>query len=117
MPDFFNFFSQRTPLAVGNPISNENSKNYFFRWDFLTVYDGNSNTSPMMGKYCGNSIPPSHVSSSNEILINFHSDQTEAGAGFQMEYSPTNSSSNSSLQPGNPYLLKVALMSGDLGQK
>ena len=77
----------------------------FFSWDSLTVYDGDSNTSPMMGKYCGNSIPPSHVSSSNEILINFYSDGAVAGAGFQMEYNPTNSSSNSAIQPGNPDLL------------
>ena len=55
----------------------------------MTVYDGDSSTSPMMGKYCGNSIPPSHVSSSNEILINFYSDAAATEAGFQMEYNAT----------------------------
>ena len=43
----------------------------------------------MMGKYCGDSIPPSHVSSSNMVLIQFHSDQYIVGAGFKMEYNPT----------------------------
>ena len=43
----------------------------------------------MMGKYCGDSIPPSHVSSSNEILIHFQSDGSATGAGFKMEYNPT----------------------------
>ena len=55
----------------------------------MTVYDGDSSTSPMMGEYCGDSIPTSHLSSSNEILIHFHSDGAATEAGFQMEYNPT----------------------------
>jgi hypothetical protein len=42
----------------------------------------------MMGKYCGNSIPPSLVSSSIEVLIHFQSDMSETRAGFKMEYNP-----------------------------
>ena len=42
----------------------------------------------MMGKYCGYSIPPSHVSSSNEVLIHFRSDGAATEAGFKMEYNP-----------------------------
>ena len=62
----------------------------FFSWDSLTIYDGGSSTSPMIGKYCGNSIPPSYVSSSNEMLIHFQSDWGSAGSitGFKMEYNP-----------------------------
>ena len=56
----------------------------------MTIYDGDSSTSYMLGKYCGNSIPPSTVSSNNEVLIQFQSDGypyvTEAG--FKMEYNP-----------------------------
>ena len=54
----------------------------------MTIYDGGSSTSPMMGKYCGNSIPPSHVSSSNEIFIHFQSDGDATEAGLKMEYNP-----------------------------
>ena len=61
----------------------------FFSWDSLTVYDGGSSASPMMGKYCDSSSPPSHVSSSNVILIHFQSDGSETFTGFKMEYSPT----------------------------
>ena len=43
----------------------------------------------MIGQYCGDSIPPSHVSSSNEILAHFQSDIYTTGVGFQMEYNPT----------------------------
>ena len=55
----------------------------------MVVYDGGSSTSAMMGKYCGDSIPPSYVSSSNEILIHFQSDGSETEAGFKIEYNPT----------------------------
>jgi hypothetical protein len=54
----------------------------------LTVYDGGSSASPMMGKYCGTSIPPSQVSSSNEVLIHFRSDWSATKGGFKMEYNP-----------------------------
>ena len=46
-----------------------------------------------MGKYCGDSIPPSHVSSSNEILIQFQSDGSITYNGFKMEYNPTGNTS------------------------
>ena len=59
-----------------------------FSYDFLSIYDGDSSTSYMLGKYCGDSIPPSHVSSSNEVLIHFDSDTGETEAGFKMEYNP-----------------------------
>ena len=67
------------------------NKFIFFSYDFLTIYDGASSSLSMIGKYCGDSIPPSHVSSSNEVLIHFQSDPdcccTEAG--FKMEYNPS----------------------------
>ena len=65
----------------------------FFSFDSLTIYDGDSSTSPMMGKYCGDSIPPSHFSSSNEILIHFQSDSAYTVAGFKMEYNPLGNTS------------------------
>ena len=70
------------------------TNNLFFSYDSLTIYDGGSSTSPMMGKYCGDSIPPSHVSSSNEILIHFEADwYNDYNHGFKMEYSPTGNTS------------------------
>ena len=54
------------------------------------MYDGGLSTSPMMGKYCGDSIPPRHVSSSNEILIHFEADYYNMdNNGFEMTYNPT----------------------------
>ena len=53
-----------------------------------------------MGKYCGDSIPPSHVSSSNEFLIHFQSDGFGTYGGFQMEYNPKG---NTSIQNNTEY--------------
>ena len=52
------------------------------------MYDGGLSTSPMIGKYCGDSIVSSHVSSSNKILIHFQSDTAVTKSGFKMEYNP-----------------------------
>ena len=68
----------------------------------------------MIGKYCGNSIPPSYVSSSNEILIHFQSDGSLTKNGFKMEYNPSGKQSTSILKNtayhGNRYkILGTAL--------
>ena len=56
-----------------------------------------------MGKYCGNSIPPSHVSSINEILIHFEADYYNGNNnGFKMEYNPTGKQ-NTSIQNNTEY--------------
>ena len=61
----------------------------FFSYDSLTIYDGGSYTSPMMGKYC-DSIPQGHISSSNEIMVHFETDSFNNvhDTGFKMEYNP-----------------------------
>ena len=61
-----------------------------FRDDSLKIYDGDSNTSPMLGNpYCGDSLPPSQTSSSNQLFLHFYSDQIYAGTGFKLEYIAT----------------------------
>ena len=63
---------------------------YAFSCDLLTVYDGDSNTSPMLGNpYCGDSLPPSQISSSNQIFIHFYSNHLYTGTGFKLEYNAT----------------------------
>ena len=58
----------------------------------------------MIGKYCGGSIPASHVSSSNEVLIQFKSDNSniQTRTGFKMEYNPTGKQ-NTSIQYKTEY--------------
>ena len=69
----------------------------FFSYDSLTVYDGDSNGSPMLGKYCGTSIPPSHISSNNNIFIHFDTDGYQTKTGFKLEYHPSNNNQQTCL--------------------
>ena len=61
-------------------------QNIIFSWDSLTLYDGDSNSAPMIGEYCGNSIPNNQISSSNSVLIHFQSDEYTTKSGFYLEY-------------------------------
>ncbi|XP_078037937.1 cubilin [Augochlora pura] len=63
----------------------ENSNNC--RFDFIEIYDGPTNESPLMGRYCGTTLPPSLKSTSNELLLVFRSDFTVQGEGFTLSYS------------------------------
>ena len=63
---------------------------FIFSYDTLTIYNGGSNASLMLGNpYCGNSLPPSQISSSNQLFIHFHSDGSDTGNGFKLEYNET----------------------------
>ena len=64
----------------------------------MTIYDGGSNLSPIRGKYCGDSIPLSQISSSKEIMVRFETDDYNGNEyGFKMEYNPTGKQ-NTSIQ-------------------
>ena len=52
------------------------------------VYDGGSNEYQMLGQYCGNTIPPDQISSSDKLLINFVTDAASTRTGFYLEYNP-----------------------------
>ena len=65
-------------------------KLYIFSYDSLTIYDGGSNTSPMLGDpYCGDSLPPGQISSSNQLFFHFHSNYISTATGFKLEYNAT----------------------------
>ena len=66
--------------------------------DYLRIYDGDySSTTPFLGTpgYCGVTLPPSLISSSNHLFISFHSNHDSTGTGFKLEYSATSKSSYS----------------------
>ena len=68
-----------------------------FRHDYLKIYDGDSDTSDMLGNagksYCGYSLPGSQISSSNHLFIHFHSDMLGTETGFKLEYNATSKNS------------------------
>ncbi|XP_069479381.1 embryonic protein UVS.2-like [Ambystoma mexicanum] len=55
--------------------------------DYVTVYDGSSQTAPiLMDKTCGQSIPDAITSSSNQMLVEFVANSFVSGNGFQASY-------------------------------
>ncbi len=54
--------------------------------DFLTLYDGPSTSSPMLGTYSGNNIPPVVTSSTNKVLVRFTSNGATQGKGWLLTY-------------------------------
>ena len=60
----------------------------------MTIYDGSSNISPTFGNpYCGDSLPPSQISSTNQLFFHFHSGFLNTGTGFKLEYNATSKNS------------------------
>ena len=62
------------------------SPSYF--GDYLDIYDGSSNASPMIARYCGDLLPPSQRSSTNEVLILLTTDDYKTKKGFKLAYHP-----------------------------
>ena len=55
-------------------------------YDSLTLYDGDSNAAIMIGKYCGSTLPPTFISSSNAAFLHFESDGGATETGFKLGY-------------------------------
>ena len=66
-------------------------------FDSLTLYDGDSKTANVMGKYCGNLIPPNLYSSSNMAFMHFSSNGYRTEKGFKLQYHPYSEQTNSLL--------------------
>ena len=54
--------------------------------DFVSVFDGETTTAPLLGNYCGSAKPPSLRSSGNKLLIVFKSNAMVNSKGFQLSY-------------------------------
>ncbi|MFC2100429.1 C10 family peptidase [Bacteroidota bacterium] len=67
--------------------------NYFYteqNKDFLTIYDGESTSDPVLGSFSGNSIPPMITSSGDKLLLVFVTDSINNGLGWQVVYKGIN---------------------------
>ncbi len=54
--------------------------------DVVTVYDGPSTEYPVLGQFTGDELPPLLVSSGNEMLVVFESDEENSAQGWQTDY-------------------------------
>ncbi|KAH3692443.1 hypothetical protein DPMN_194284 [Dreissena polymorpha] len=55
-------------------------------YDYLKIYDGMTIDDPLIGTYCGLSYPSEIVSTSNVLLVQFYSDGSMEGPGFNATY-------------------------------
>ncbi|XP_028815099.1 cubilin [Denticeps clupeoides] len=61
------------------------------RYDYVGVHDGESGHFPLVGTYCGNTVPPSFASSGNFLFVHFVSDGSVAFSGFNATYQTVDS--------------------------
>lgn len=59
---------------------------FVFRYDFIEIRDGNSESADLLGRHCSNIAPPAIISSGPVIHIKFVSDYAHQGAGFSLRY-------------------------------
>ncbi|XP_066485218.1 cubilin [Tiliqua scincoides] len=56
------------------------------QYDYIAVYDGNSTNAKMLGKFCGNEIPPSVRSTGDSLYVKLRTDYSLGGGGFLASY-------------------------------
>ncbi|KAF4524800.1 hypothetical protein B566_EDAN010175 [Ephemera danica] len=56
--------------------------------DYVMVFNGPTSQSPLIGTYCGNSLPGEIQSQSNFLFISFHSDARHQRQGFKLIAEP-----------------------------
>ncbi len=56
------------------------------RYDYLEVRDGGRPDSPLIGRFCGESLPLDFVSASNEVYMKFVTDYSVTHGGFRIRY-------------------------------
>ncbi|MEI6123167.1 MAG: C10 family peptidase [Bacteroidota bacterium] len=57
--------------------------------DVVTVYDGNSTSSPVLGTYSGSTLPASISSTGDQLLVRFQTNASVVNSGWKIEYRST----------------------------
>ncbi|XP_032808661.2 CUB and sushi domain-containing protein 3-like isoform X1 [Petromyzon marinus] len=70
------------------------------QFDFLAVKDGDRHDAPLLGTFSGADVPGNLVSASNTFRLEFLSDHSTPGRGFNISY--TTFGHNDCYDPGNP---------------
>lgn len=56
------------------------------KFDYLEIYAGKTTEAPLIGRFCGNSIPSNFISEDSTLLLKFKSDWSTAHSGFTIKY-------------------------------
>lgn len=66
-----------------------NSTDGFTIYDAVEIYDGTNTSAPLLGRFYGNSLPPSVTSTGGSMYIRFFSDVSEVKQGWDGYYTST----------------------------
>ncbi|XP_057337332.1 cubilin-like isoform X2 [Microplitis mediator] len=59
---------------------------HYCSYDYLEIRNGGYDTSPLIGKFCGDQIPRQIMSFTNQIYLKFVSDGSRGDEGFEIEW-------------------------------
>ncbi len=76
------YFTLIQPANASSVTLNFSSFSLESNWDYLYIYDGATNNSPLIGTYTGTNSPGTITSSSGALLIEFRSDCATTAAGW-----------------------------------
>lgn len=76
------YFTLIQPPNASSVTLNFSSFSLEANWDYLYIYDGATNSAPLIGTYTGTSSPGTITSSSGSLLIEFRSDCATVAAGW-----------------------------------
>lgn len=71
----------------------------FYSYDYVEIYDGSEELSDKLGRFCGSRSLSPFVSTGNELLIKFRSDDTVSWKGFLATYYFVDRFSEESIAP------------------
>ncbi|XP_049609803.1 neuropilin-2 isoform X1 [Syngnathus scovelli] len=101
---FLTFDLENDPLLAGEGDC---------KYDWLDVWDGLPQVSPLIGRYCGTKIPPEIQSSSGLLSLSFHTDMAVAKDGFSARYNMTRKEVRDSFHCSLPLGMESGKISDD----
>ncbi|XP_039305004.1 cubilin isoform X2 [Solenopsis invicta] len=54
--------------------------------DYVQIFDGPTRDDTLLGRHCSNQLPPTYISSSNQMLVVMRSDSIVTAKGFKAQY-------------------------------
>jgi len=90
-PDGKNFYWKINPDSAENIVLLFTRFATEYKNDTVRIYDGATTSSPLLGSYSGHNLPPVTVTSSNEALIEFKSNDSVTDNGWELRYTTNRS--------------------------
>jgi hypothetical protein len=56
------------------------------QYDYVEIRDGGDQTSELLGRFCGKTLPGSITSTGNQLFVKFHSDLSTSRKGFSASF-------------------------------